>query len=103
MTVVLFLLSIVITCGVTACQLKLCGNGGRERSTRGPHAGAFRFIDAVGHTAVVVEAIDAESGGRVKFRGTTWPAMSCRDSLQPGESVAISARSGITLMVERSR
>jgi len=58
--------------------------------------------DAVaGHRATVVEVIDLDSPGRVRFLGTTWSAASV-ERLEPGTEVVILEQDGLVLQVERS-
>jgi membrane protein implicated in regulation of membrane protease activity len=63
---------------------------GRRRPAEDPVAG---------RKAVVVEAI-GEDGGRVRFQGTTWKAVSA-EPVPAGAEVTILAQDGLVLQVER--
>lgn len=58
-----------------------------------------RQSEELGERAVVLEAITPESPGRVRYRGTSWKAVSLTESFEKGEEVAIVAEEGITLTV----
>ena len=53
----------------------------------------------VGERAVVLEAISPEKAGRVRYRGTSWKAVSLTESFETGEEVSIIEEDGITLTV----
>ncbi len=55
--------------------------------------------EGLGEHAVVLEAISPESPGRVRYRGTSWKAISLTESFEEGEQVAIVEENGITLTV----
>ncbi len=58
-----------------------------------------RSPEELGERAVVLEAIRPESPGRVRYRGTSWKAVSLTESFEKGDEVAIVAEEGITLTV----
>ena len=58
-----------------------------------------RSPEELGERAVVLEAINPESPGRVRYRGTSWKAVSLTESFEEGDEVAIVAEEGITLTV----
>lgn len=55
-------------------------------------------------TAKVLRAITSEDAGRVRFRGTDWPARLNRSDSQifvvPSAKVLVIGRQGLTLLVE---
>lgn len=55
--------------------------------------------DNVGERAVVLEAISPERAGRVRYRGTSWKAVSLTESFETGDEVSIIEEDGITLTV----
>lgn len=55
--------------------------------------------DDVGERAVVLEAISPEKAGRVRYRGTSWKAVSLTESFEAGDEVSIIEEDGITLTV----
>lgn len=56
-------------------------------------------VDAFGKTALVVTPV-TQSGGRIRFQGTTWPARCLRGTLPEGEDVRIVDREGLEWIVE---
>jgi membrane protein implicated in regulation of membrane protease activity len=52
-----------------------------------------------GRTAVVVEAIDDQGSGRVRFQGTTWKAVSA-EPIAVGSQVMVLGQDGLVLQVE---
>lgn len=58
-------------------------------------------VDAFGQVAVVSEAIHVgEDSGRIRFRGTTWPARCLKGVLEPGTEVRIVDRENVSWIVE---
>lgn len=55
--------------------------------------------DSVGEHAMVLEAITPDKPGRVRFRGTSWKALSLTESFEAGDRVSIVAQDGISLTV----
>lgn len=55
-----------------------------------------QFIDQEGE---VLEAITADKPGRVKFNGTSWKAVSYKETFEPGDPVEILEQDGLTLVV----
>lgn len=53
-----------------------------------------------GEFAEVTEKITASREGRIRFRGTTWPASSTGADADPGSQVRIVSRNGMIYMVE---
>jgi len=50
--------------------------------------------------AIVIDAINPDCPGRVRFQGTDWPAESEQGiSLSPGKTVYVVDRDGLTLIV----
>lgn len=61
----------------------------------------FMLIDDWDREGIIDEEIQPLKPGRVKFRGSCWPARCDRAiSLQPGESVRVIDVRNITLIVE---
>lgn len=58
--------------------------------------------DMAGDRAVVVEEITPQRGGRIKFQGTTWNAVSFTENLKEGETVEILKKEDLTFYVTRS-
>lgn len=54
-----------------------------------------------GHEAMVGERGVLARAGRVRIRGTTYPARA-RDDLEPGDPVQVEALDGMTLVVRRA-
>ena len=57
-------------------------------------------LDAFGQVAEVIAPISAEEGGRIRFRGSTWPARCLQGTLIPGSEVRIVDREGLEWIVE---
>ncbi len=58
--------------------------------------------DAFGTVVTVANQItDGELSGRIRFRGTTWPARSVQGALEPGEQVRIVDRDNVSWIVEK--
>ncbi len=55
--------------------------------------------EGIGENAVVLEAISPEQPGRVRYRGTSWKAVSLTESFRAGDRVSIIDEDGITLTV----
>ncbi len=55
--------------------------------------------DAVGEHAEVLEKISPDQAGRVRYRGTSWKAVSLTETFTPGDRVSIVEQDGITLVV----
>ncbi len=53
----------------------------------------------IAKTGTVLEAITADTPGRVRYNGTSWKAVSYDQAFQPGETVEILQEEGLTLMV----
>lgn len=58
--------------------------------------------DYAGKSAVVIEEINPEKPGRVRFQGTSWRAISYDETLAPGEKVEILKEENLTFVVTRS-
>lgn len=59
-------------------------------------------VDTVaGETAVVTDHISPDHPGRVHFRGTSWMAVAYLESLDPGITVRVVSREGLSLVVTR--
>lgn len=56
--------------------------------------------EAMGQTVTVVEPVDAESKGRIRFRGATWDARTTEGRLPKGAEARILYRDNLTWMVE---
>lgn len=56
----------------------------------------------VGETALVIESISPDNPGRVRYRGTSWNAVSLDESFVPGDTVTILETSGLTLTVSKA-
>ncbi len=58
--------------------------------------------DAFGTVVTVASQItDGDFSGRIRFRGTTWPARSVQGGLEPGEQVRIVDRDNVSWIVEK--
>lgn len=55
--------------------------------------------EGLGERAVVLEPITPEQAGRVRYRGTSWKAVSLTESFETGDEVSIVGEDGITLTV----
>lgn len=55
--------------------------------------------EGLGEHAEVLEPISPDHPGRVRYRGTTWKAVSLTESFETGEEVSIVDEDGITLTV----
>lgn len=53
----------------------------------------------VGKMAEVIEPIDPENPGRVRFAGSTWKAIAYDETVSVGQRVAILQKDGLTLVV----
>ncbi len=59
-------------------------------------------VDTVsGESAIVTDRISPDQPGRVHFRGTSWKAVAYLESLDPGETVRVVSREGLSLVVTR--
>jgi len=56
--------------------------------------------EAMGQTVTVVEPVDAESKGRIRFRGATWDARTTEGRLPEGAEARILYRDNLTWIVE---
>jgi len=56
--------------------------------------------DAVGQLVEVVSAVGAETQGRIRFRGTSWPAICRERTLEPGEKAKLLYRDNLVWIVE---
>lgn len=57
-------------------------------------------LEAFGEIAQVVAELGPEAGGRIRFRGSTWPARCLEGTLPPGSEVRIVDREGLEWIVE---
>ncbi|HZA51287.1 MAG TPA: NfeD family protein [Myxococcaceae bacterium] len=57
-------------------------------------------LEAFGQIAEVVTELGSETGGRIRFRGSTWPARCLQGTLSPGSEVRIVDREGLEWIVE---
>jgi len=56
--------------------------------------------EAMGQTVTVVEPVDDESAGRIRFRGATWDARTTEGRLPKGAEARILYRDNLTWIVE---
>lgn len=56
-------------------------------------------LEGLGEHAEVLESISPDQPGRVRYRGTSWKAVSLTESFEAGEQVSIVDEDGITLTV----
>lgn len=56
----------------------------------------------VGEHGTVIERIDPETEGRIRYQGTSWRAISYDETLEPDERVEIMRKDGMTFVVTRS-
>ena len=63
----------------------------------------MKFYDPRGRSATVIVPITPPGRGRIRFHGTTWPAISIGKSFRAGEQVAISGLDNITMIVKERR
>ena len=56
--------------------------------------------DGIGELAEVTEAIGSNVQGRIRFRGTTWKALSNNTEISVGQKVRIVSRENVTYKVE---
>lgn len=54
-----------------------------------------------GEAAEVTERIGPDSPGRVRFHGTSWKAVSYLETLEPGRTVRVVSREGLSLVVTK--
>ena len=94
------LLSFVLE-SIASFQLLICRAQEPDWQCSIDGADVRRFNDPVGKRAIVVEPVNADAPGRVRFQGTTWPARSLEDSFQRGEPVLITELESITMVVNR--
>jgi membrane protein implicated in regulation of membrane protease activity len=57
-------------------------------------------LEAFGQIAEVVAELGSETTGRIRFRGSTWPARCLQGTLPPGSEVRIVDREGLEWIVE---
>ena len=55
--------------------------------------------EGVGRTATVTETISPDTPGRIRYRGTTWRAVSYTETFQPGDTVQILKEENLTMIV----
>ncbi len=55
----------------------------------------------VGQSAVVIEAIEPDKPGRVRYQGTSWKAVSYTETFDPGEKVDIIKEDNLTFIVTK--
>lgn len=58
--------------------------------------------DGIGETAEVLEAAGPVKEGRIRFRGTSWKAVTNGEELPSGTLVRTVSRSGMTYTIERA-
>lgn len=58
--------------------------------------------DPIGGHATVIERIDSETEGRIRYHGTSWRAISYDDTFEVGETVEIMRKEGMTFIVTHS-
>ena len=56
----------------------------------------------IGKRAEVIEEINPEKAGRIRFQGTSWKAVSYTETFKKGEKVEILKEEGLTCIVTRS-
>ena len=56
----------------------------------------------IGEHCTVIEPIDPDRPGRIRYHGTSWRAVSYDETLEPGETVEIMRKEGMTFVVTRS-
>ncbi len=57
-------------------------------------------VDAVGTIVEVVETVSEADQGRIRFGGTTWPAVSSSGTLLPGQKAKLLYRNNLVWVVE---
>jgi hypothetical protein len=55
--------------------------------------------DGAGERAMVIEAITPDQAGRIKYKGTTWTAVSETENIAVGEEVEILEHKGMVYLV----
>lgn len=58
-------------------------------------------IEAFGERVVVVDTVAPDVTGRIRFRGSTWPARTVEERLEPGARARIVTRENLVWLVER--
>ncbi|NJO42658.1 MAG: hypothetical protein HC865_19080 [Cyanobacteria bacterium RU_5_0] len=62
------------------------------------------YYVTLANEAIVTQAIEPQKAGRIKFRGSWWPARcSQKITLSPGDIVYVVGRQNITLYVELAK
>jgi membrane protein implicated in regulation of membrane protease activity len=56
-------------------------------------------VEDLGETAEVIERITPDEPGRVRYRGTSWKAVSYTETFEAGEKVSIVQEDGLTMVV----
>ncbi len=56
--------------------------------------------DAAGETVEVLSPVGTETQGRIRFRGTSWPAICKERALEPGEKAKLLYRDNLVWIVE---
>lgn len=76
--------------------------GGMKRLSPGERerASTDEEVEAFGEPVVVVDAVAPDLEGRIRFRGTTWPARTVEERLEPGASARIVTRENLVWLVE---
>ena len=88
---------------VTSTGLVLGVRGGVKRLSPGEEerASTDEELDAFGERVVVVDPIAPEQTGRIRFRGSTWPARTGEERLEPGAHARIVTRENLVWIVEK--
>ncbi len=58
--------------------------------------------EPIGEHGTVLERIDPETVGRIRYHGTSWEAMSYDETFEPGDRVEIMRKEGMKFVVTRS-
>lgn len=74
---------------------KRLGPGERE------HGSTDEELQAFGEVVEVVEAVGPDRTGRIRFRGSTWPARTIEESLAPNARARIVTRENLVWIVEK--
>lgn len=82
--------------------LVLGARGGMRRLSPGAEerVSTDEELEAFGERVLVVEAMAPNVTGRIRFRGSTWPARTVEERLEPGASARIVTRDNLVWIVE---
>ncbi len=71
------------------------GAGRREKTSTNEE------LDAFGELVTVVEVATSTVEGRIRFRGSTWPARTVGEPLEPGMVARVVARDNLVWIIEK--